>query len=205
MSYDFTVRGQLQDKVRYHAKEIGALSLIQSVMEELELLDVEFWPTLGNDEYVDGKSVPGPFVRLSPKHVLGVAIGLTNDGPTLSLVDTTPTLGDAALALLPKVGKWTKGYDADRNQISVTGYYKGVRIVIEDTPPDTCKVQEIEEDVMIPASEELIVKRRRYVLVGDCDPLTSARTVQPESAGGAAIAVDTQAGAEAGAGAAADF
>lgn len=181
MSY--TVRDQIVSKVNYHAREIGAMSLIQDVMEDLKLLDVEFWPDIGNGEYVDGKLIDGPYVKLTPRHTPGVVFGMSSEGPTLALVDTTPTLGDAAIALLPKVGKWTKGYNADSNLISVTGHYRGVRIVIQDTPPDTCTVEKVEEEVVVPAQPERTEKRVRYVLKGDCDPLSTARTQQPESVG----------------------
>lgn len=185
-----TIRDQLSSALKWRAESIAAIVLISGACEGLGLLDADFWMDSGDGEFYKDKSIPGPYIKLEPRHVPGIAFGMSKEGPTIGLVDTTPTLGDAAQILLPKVGKWAKDFDETRNLIRLVGEFKGVRIVLQDTPPDTCTVRKIEEDVEVP--EKIIAahteKKIRYVMEGDCDPLMTARDTQAESVGPVAVA-----------------
>jgi hypothetical protein len=191
-----SIKDQLHSQLKWRAESLAATTAIINACEGLGLLDADFYIDSGDCEYVGDKSISGPYIRLEPKHVPGVVMRMRDGSPTLSLVDTTPTLGDAATVLLPKVGRWEKSFDESRNLIQLTGQYKGVRIVLQDAPPDTCKVRKVEEEVEVP--EKVIAarteKKVRYVMEGDCDPLLTARDTQPESVGNVAIAEEEQHG-----------
>jgi hypothetical protein len=173
-----TIREQINRQYSWRAQSLASVSLVEQAMLGLELLDADFYADFGENEYYNNKSIAGPYIVLEPKHLLGIAF--TFGG--LAIVDTTPTIGDAAQVLLPKVGKWTKSFDEANNLIRLTGEFKGVRIVLQDKPPDTCKVHKIEEDVevpekVVPAHTE---KKIHYVMEGDCDPLMTTRSTQSE-------------------------
>lgn len=180
-----SVRDQLNEQLNWRVASIAAIVTVRKAFEGLGLLDADFYAEFGDGEWCVDKVIDGPYIRLEPRHIAGVAFGMTAEGPAIGLVDTTPTLGDAAKVLLPKVGKWEKSFNGELNLIRLTGYYNGVRIVLQDTPPDTCTVRKVEEEVEIP--EKVIAahteKKVRYVLEGDCDPLMTARETQSESVG----------------------
>ena len=176
---------QINSRYSWQAKMLADTSKIEEAFKGLELLEADFWADFGQTEYFAGKAVEGLYIKLEPKNVPGIAWTMEGGETSLSVVDTTPTLGDAARVLLYKVGKWTKEFDGDNNRIRLIGEYKGVRIILEDTPPETCTVEKIEEEVevpekVIPAHKEI---KTRFVLKGDCDPLLTEREVQPEPVG----------------------
>lgn len=172
-----SVKEQLATQLKWRAESLAAIVTITNACEGLGIADADFYLDCGDTEYIGDKRIEGPYIKLSPRHVSGIAFGISNEGPTLEVVDTTPTLSDAARILLPKVGKWEKSFDGEHNLIQLTGYYRGVRVVLEDTPPDTCTVHKIEEEVEV--LEQVVAahteKKVRYVLEGDCDPLMTAR------------------------------
>lgn len=180
-----SVRDQLNEQIMWRAQSMASIVIVRKAFEGLGLLDADFYAEFGDGEWCTDKVIDGPYIRLEPRHVAGIAFGMTAEGPTIGLVDTTPTLGDAAKALLPKVGKWEKSFNDELNLIRLTGHYNGVRIVLQDTPPDTCTVRKVVEEVEIP--EKVIVahteKKIRYVLEGGCDPLMTASAAQPVTGG----------------------
>jgi hypothetical protein len=159
MSY--TVKDQLNSRLSGMAKAISTIARIEEAVAALGLLDADIYLNSGDGEWFDGKCIPGPYIRFQPHEVL---------------MDPSGTLPDAARALLGKVGKWEKGFDAQNNLLRLTGTLLGVRIVLEDTPPSTCTVRAIEEEVEVPAREAYTEKQVRYVLEGDCDPLLEKAT-----------------------------
>lgn len=172
----YTLRNRLGTQYRDYATNMAALRSIEIVAEDLGIIDLDFYIDFGISDYktLDGEFKDlGPYLKLEPAHVPGVGFGMNKDGPTMELTDTTPTLGEAARLLLSKIGQLDKSYDEDTNKIRLTGTYKGVRIILEDTPPSTCTVEKIEEEVEVP--EKVIAahteKQVRYKLVGDCEPL----------------------------------
>ncbi len=156
-----TLQEQLNQRYAWQAKMIAETSQLEAAFEGLGLLNVTCWPDFGSDEYVDGKLVKGLYIKLTP-----------------SQVGDHSTLADAAQALLTKVGRWTKSFDATNNLIQLTGEYRNVRIVVQDAPPATCTVQKVEEEVEVP--EQIIAAHTetkvRYVMVGDCDPLMTQQS-----------------------------
>lgn len=168
-----TVREQFQQRYEWQAEQIAVTHQLREAAKNLGLLDADFYMDFGDGEYRDGRLIPGPYIKLDPKHVPGIALSMGLDGPTMHVVDTTPTLADAARLLMPKIGKWKKSFDEESNLLKLEGEYKGVRIILQDTPPETCTVEKIEEEVEVP--EQVIAAHTetkvRYVLKGDCDPL----------------------------------
>ena len=182
MSY--TLRSQIAQQYSYHAKESGKLNMLEGIADELGLLDLEYYFQFGTSSYENGKSVEVPYITLEPRHVPGVGIFMERRMglPELHIVDTTPTLADAAKALISKVGAFRKSFDDKNNIIRLTAVYKGVEIRLEDKPPDTCTVERVEEEVkvaeqVIPAHVEKLV---RWVMTGDCDPLMEDAAPTPE-------------------------
>jgi hypothetical protein len=135
-------------------------------LRELGLLEIEDY-----DVYMNSYGEDLPSVRLRPKHIPGLAADFQ------TVTDTTPTLADAVKALLPKVGRFEKGFDEGANEITMTATFKGVKIVLRDATPSTCTVEKVEEEV--PSRVVGGYKTTKYRLVGDCDPLLS----QTEAAG----------------------
>lgn len=157
-----TLRERVGWQYRYFAEQSAKYFRIEEVLRELDLLDVNTY-----DVYF---STYGELtVTIRPKHVLGLLADFQ------TVVDTTPTLADAAKFWLPKVGKWEKGFNGESNEITLTGEYKGVRIVLIDATPDTCTVEKVEEVVDLPAHSYV---RRKYVLKGDCDPLLASQSAE---------------------------
>lgn len=168
------VKEEILLKYSAHAKSIAQISQLESVLEDLGLMDVDVWMDFGTGFMEGEKYVDKPYINVEPRHLPGIAIGLNRAGePTMALVDTTPTLRDAALALLPKVGKWEKSFDPVNNLVILTAYYKDVRLRLTDAPPSTCTVEKVEEEVEVPekVTPAHTEKKVRYVLKGDCDPL----------------------------------
>lgn len=159
-----TLKEQLGWQYRYLAEQSARYFQIEEVLEELGLLDVNTY-----DVYFG--TYGGATVTIRPKHVLGLLADFQ------TVVDTTPTLADAAKHWLPKVGKWEKGFNEASNEITLTGEYKGVKIVLVDATPATCTVETVEEEVEVPATS---YKKRKYVLKGDCDPLLTPAEVGQE-------------------------
>jgi len=177
-----SIQEQISNQVRYHAKETAALFQLEEEFRELGILNADYWPSFGTSRWENGKYTETPYVKLEPRHIKGIAFGFDDEGPTLRLVDASPTLGDAARILLPKVHKWDKSFDETQNKIRLTAKFMGVDVILEDAPPETCTVEKVEEEIevpekVVPAHTE---KKVRYVLKGDCDPLLSARTEQVE-------------------------
>ena len=78
--------------------------------------------------------------------------------------------------LLPKVGKFVKGFDEAYNQVTLTAEVRGVTLKLAMSTPSTCTVETVTEEVevaeqVIPAHTE---KKTRYVLKGDCDPIMAS-------------------------------
>jgi hypothetical protein len=166
-----SVRDDMNGHLLYHAEQIGKYQRIAEVLTDLGLMDLDMYVSFHTGYWSsETHSDLGPTVELEPRHV----IGLMADFQTLT--DTTPTLAEAARVLLPKVGRFEKSYDGDRNEIRLTAVYKGVRVVLRDTPPDTCKVEEVVENVVVPATAERTETRRKYRLVGECEPLLAEAT-----------------------------
>lgn len=171
------IREQFANQYEYHAVECAKINRIQEVVEELGLMDKNFYLSMGTCQYVDGKYL-GPYLSITPQHLAGVSLWDKAGNIGLYLTDTTPTLADCAKLLLPKVGKWEKSFDETTNEIVLKTEYKGVRIQLRDRTPETCTVEKVEETVEVP--EETIAAhtetRVRYVLKGDCDPLLEKAT-----------------------------
>lgn len=173
-----TIREQLQHRYTWMAKSLAVVSQIETAAEGLEIMDGDFYLDFGEVEYINGESVPGAFIRLRPREVPGVRFSLRRSEtspylqePSLEVVNTAPTLADAARTLLSKVGRWEKEFDGQNNLLRLVGTYKGVRIILSDTPPETCTIRKVEVEEVVPAREAYTTKRTKYVLEGDCDPL----------------------------------
>ena len=168
-----TVREQIQNSYANYAKTLARIGMIETVAEDLGLAEMEFYLEYRTED-TDYRTWQdrGPYIKLQPHHVPGLTAAY-------QLVDTTPTLADAARVLMPKVGRLEKSFDEDKNKIRLTGVYNGVRVILEDTPPSTCTVEKIEEEVEVPEQviEAHTEKKVRYVLKGDCDPLMAREQV----------------------------
>ena len=176
-----TLREQFDHDFRYYAEQIGKFWQLREVVEELGLLDLDIYVNKGTSWYdSEAHKSTGPYIELEPRHVPGIGIRAVGppdlEGIAFGLTDTTPTLGDAAKVLLPKIGRFEKGYDARNNLLTLTAHYKGVRIVLKDTPPDTCTVEKVEEEEELPASPAYTRTVTRYRLIGDCNPLLGPKT-----------------------------
>lgn len=103
----------------------------------------------------------------------GVRVGIKNDEATL----------DAVARKLAAYGKVTKDFDQEFNHIGLSANVNGVRVKVMFTPPETCTVERVEEEVdveekVIPAHKE---KRTRFVLKGDCGPLLKPQGQEVEA------------------------
>lgn len=173
MSY---TQDRLNWAYKHYASEIARHQQIEEVLIDLKLINSEAYIDFGTRSFENGKSIDNAYIRIGPRHIPGIAFGVNSKGLTMSVVDTTPTLGDVARLLLPKVGRFEKSFDGEHNLLRLTAEYRGVRLIIEDTPPNTCTVKCIEEEVEVP---ETVVpahteKKVRYELEGDCDPLLAS-------------------------------
>lgn len=179
---DYSMRRQLMDQYRNYAKSIGGVRMLEQAAEDLKIIDMDAYMDFGISQYkmVDGEFQDlGPFIKLTPRHVAGIRFMIEGGDLSVGVVDTSMTLSEAARVLLPKIGHLDKSYDEDNNKILLTGSYRGVRIILEDTPPETCTVEKVEEEVEVP--EKVIAahtkKRTRFKLVGDCEPLMKSEKI----------------------------
>lgn len=162
---------------KFEAQSQHKLHLVHEVAEELGLLeydDSEIWPGdlgLGEGLIYSSISIYGdaPTIQLVYQDRHGVSVSFQ-----LSTKEGATALAVAAKHLLPKVGRFDKNFNAEQRKVQLTATYRGVQIVLESSPPSTCTVEEVEEEVVIPAKPaepERVEKRKRYVMKGDCDPL----------------------------------
>jgi hypothetical protein len=171
------LKEEFQRIVEYHATEMSRLCALKDVVTELGILEMDIYPSWGTHEtnwdLPATEREKGPYIKLKPRHVMEIDFFMQGGAPTLGLVDTAPTLSEAMRLLLPKVGKFEKSYDSEKNLLKLTANFKGVRIILEDTPPETCHVEKVEYEEEIPEHVEpaRTVKKVKYNLVGDCDPL----------------------------------
>lgn len=162
-----TLGSNVRDYLLATSKSVGRLSHALEVIEELGIADLRCYPSI---DYYSANQIS---IRLTPAHDSG--IGLFTDGHSIAMemVDTTPVMLQIARLLLPKVGKFDKGFEEEQNNITLTCVYRDVKLVLYDSPPKTCTVERVEEVIevpekVIPAHKE---KKVRFVMVGDCDPL----------------------------------
>lgn len=149
------------------AKHSGKLGHALEVIEELGIDKLECYPSI---DYYSANKVK---VVIQPSHTPGIGIFTDGHNIDLAITDTTPVLAQIARLLLPKVGKFEKGFNQQQNMLTLTCTYRDVILVLTDAPPKTCTVERVEEEVdipekVVPAHKE---KKVRYVMVGDCDPL----------------------------------
>ena len=147
-----------------YAESIARIYTLGKIGKELELNTV----LEGVDCYVSLNlySTP-PEVEIT----LWSSIGMKEN---FELTKSTP-LKLVVRHLLPKVHEFDKSFDETRNQLKYTAVYKDVRVVLISSPPNTCKIEKVEEEVEVP---EVVTpvhteKKVRYVMMGDCDPLLS--------------------------------
>ncbi len=76
--------------------------------------------------------------------------------------------------VLAKVGKFKKNYKPDARRIDLETMYKGINLSFECAPAATCKIEEYDEIVEVPAkpaepAKIEVIKKYRYS--GDCGPM----------------------------------
>lgn len=158
-----TLNDKLKWQYRYFAQQSGKYFQMEEALSALGLLNIE-------DNYEVYLSPYGdrPSIYLKPKHVkMALQFG------TGKLETEAVTLAEAARALLPKVGKWEKGFDSSTGEITLTATFRGVDIVLKDKAPKTCTVETVTEEVG--GRYEPAYTRTRFRLKGDCDPLLDPR------------------------------
>jgi hypothetical protein len=171
------VKDEITGELRRRSEHIANLIKVARVVDALGLAELEVTYAVANT-YLGPDELPS--ITIYPAHVPGIALGIAEEGPTLDIVETAPGLAEIVRLLLPKCGKLDKSYDEQSNQLTVRGTYEGVDIIIHDTPPATCTVESVVEEVEIPARPASVEKRTRYKLVGDCVPLLAHGLVATE-------------------------
>lgn len=148
-----TIGEQLQETLVQDTKWLSNLSTIINLIGESGLYDAEASVAVQTYSFSETDL---PYVKISP----------------FSFSD----LPSIAKRLLPFVGKFEKSFDEKENQVILTGTYQGIKVILWDYPPNTCTVERIEEDVLVPEQvvPEHTEKKVRYRLVGDCDPILEA-------------------------------
>jgi hypothetical protein len=165
-----TVKVHLREHLERDARFLSNLVRMQQAVKDLGIDDLEAYVTITS--YAFGDDLPE--IIIHPLHTPGIGIfGGGLEEIALKVVDTTPLMSQIARKMLPVVGRLEKGFDAERNEVSLTAVYLGIRIVIKDETPKTCSVERVEEEIdvpekIVPAHKE---KKVTYKLVGDCDPL----------------------------------
>ena len=167
-----TIAQKVSEDMKWRIEAVALGYQLDAAIRELGIADLEAYSFVSWDyDTTLGRQTVS--IMIEPAHEPGVGFFLNADGLEMGITDTTPLLGSIAHKMLPMVGKFTKGFDEERNKITLTATYKGIKIVLSDQTPDTCHVEKVVEEVevpekVIPAHTE---KRVKYVLAGDCDPL----------------------------------
>lgn len=155
----------------YHAAKLAKTMVVEKAAKELGLFerdDISAWLQQ------TGTDVPELQISFKP----GVTV-------FLEAIRPATYMAELAKELLPKVGRWDKGFDETNNHLTLSTVYGGVKIILTAEPPKTCQVELIEENIevpekVIPAHTET---KKRFVLKGDCDPLMASKEgeISPET------------------------
>ena len=167
-----TIAQKVSEDMKWRIEAVALGYQLDAAMRELGIADLEAYAYVSWDyDTTLGRQTVS--IMIEPEHAPGVGLFLADGELSMALTDTTPLLGSIAHKMLPMVGKFTKGFDEERNKITLTANYKGIKIVLSDQTPNTCHVERVEETVVVPEKviPEHTEKRVKYVLAGDCDPL----------------------------------
>jgi hypothetical protein len=153
------IKDDVAKELSHYALYLANVSRISMALEEAKLADLDAWISI--DAILCEHEVPV------------VRIGCKNDEETL----------DEVSRKLAAYGLVTKGFDEELNQLSLAAKVLGVKIEVVFTPPNTCTVERVEEDVIVP--EELVPahteKKVKYVLKGDCGPMLRPKEQEKEA------------------------
>jgi hypothetical protein len=109
------------------------------------------------------------------------AILCSGESPAIKLfVDNDEATLDTVARTLAKYGKTVeKGFDAEGNRLVLTTMIDGVKVEARFSTPETCTVERVSEEVVVPEHfvPEHTETRMRYRLVGDCGPLLKSEAV----------------------------
>jgi hypothetical protein len=87
------------------------------------------------------------------------------------LIKDYETLKKVAQSWKGRVTKMEKSYNEDEGQVNLRFTYQTVRFIVRCAPGAACKIEEVEVEEQVPAREAHTIKRKKFVLSGDCDPL----------------------------------
>jgi hypothetical protein len=161
-----TIAQKVNEAMKWRAEAVALGSQLSTAMEQLGIADLEAYAYVSWDyDAAAGRQTVS--ITIQPEHAPGVG------RLAMQLTDTTPLLGHIASKILPNVGKFIKGFDEQRNRLTLTATYNGIKIILTDEPPNTCHVEKVIEEVVVPERviPEHTEKRVRYQLSGDCDPI----------------------------------
>lgn len=158
-----SVREVFEFHIDNAGRGIGKLAKLELVCEQL-----------GLDGYLDIISDIWPTTYLDP---MRVAVTLSQSG--------TERVADFFKAMLTKMGSLKKTFTVESRLCTMSGRFMGVDFTFQLGIPSTCTIEEVEEDVTIPAVEaqpERVEKKKVLRMVGDCDPLLAPPSPPPSEA-----------------------